>query len=558
MFKGNGHTPARLYLAMSRRKRWMVSGVLALAVMLVGVFISASMMAKRVEPFIKNEAIEYLRERFDSEVELASLQIHVPPALPLRLLFGEGRGSLAQVEGSHLLLRHRGRTDVPPLFAIERFQFDVDIGALIDSPRTVDRVTLDGLEIQIPPKGARPNLGSRSDPPETPATEKVSTGVVIKQVLLRNAHLTILPRDTTKVPLRFDIHDLRMESVGQNVAMKYTATLTNPKPKGEIRSTGMFGPWTTAEPGDSPLRGAYQFEDADLSTFKGIAGILQSTGEFEGTLSSITARGQATVPDFRLKRAGNPLPLTTQFEVLVDGTNGNTELHPVVATLGTTHFTTKGFVIKHDGDKRKTISLAASMPAGNLRDVLMLAMKGSPIMEGTLRLNTTIGIPPLDEKVKGKLLLDGTFEVINGKFLRSRIQQKIDALSHHGRGKAKDEEVDEVVHRMGGEFKMADESLTFRTLAFAIPGAAINIGGVFDVAEDRLDFHGALMLDAKASETQNGWKRWLLKPFDPLFSKRGVGTFLHIKVEGSTRDPQFGLDPGGTSPVEEAEKVVPK
>jgi len=542
---------------MTRRKKWIVSGIFVLAVILVGVFISASLMAKRVEPSIKKAAIKYLRERFESEVEFASLQIHVPPALQLRLLFGGGRGSLAQVEGSHLVLRHRGRTDVPPLFAIDRFQFDIDIGALIDNPKTVSRVTLDGLEIQIPPKGERPNLGSRSDPSGTPTT-KVSSEVVIEEILVRNAHLTIIPRDKAKVPLGFDIHDLRMESVGQNIAMMYTATLTNPKPKGEVHSTGTFGPWMAAEPGDSPLRGAYQFKDADLSIFKGIAGILQSTGEFEGTLSSITTRGQATVPDFRLKRAGNPLPLTTHFEVLVDGTNGNTELHPVVATLGTTHFTTTGFIIKHDGDERKTISLVASMPAGNLRDVLMLAMKGPPILEGTLRLNTTIGIPPLDKKVKGKLLLDGTFEVTNGKFLRSRIQQKIDALSHHGRGKEKDEEVDEVVHRMSGEFKMADESLTFRTLAFAIPGAAINIGGEFDLAEDKLDFHGALMLDARASETQNGWKRWLLKPFDPLFSKRGVGTFLHIKVNGTTRDPQFGLDPGGTSPVEEAEKTVAK
>ncbi|HET9130506.1 MAG TPA: hypothetical protein VFO86_06140, partial [Terriglobia bacterium] len=367
--------------------------------------------------------------------------------------------------------------------------------------------------------------------------------------------MTILPRDKTKVPLGFDIHDLQMESVGKNTAMKYSASLTNPKPKGEIHSAGVFGPWAAAEPGATPLRGWYRFEDANLGIFKGIAGILHSTGEFEGTLSSITARGEATVPDFRLKRAGNALPLTTHFEVLVDGTNGNTELQPVVATLATTHFTTKGFVIKHDGDKRKTISLSASMPAGNLRDVLLLAMKGSPIMEGTLRLNTTIVIPPLDEKVKGKLMLDGTFEVTHGKFLRSRIQQKIDALSHHGRGKGKDKEVDEVVNRMSGEFKMADESLTFRTLAFAIPGASINIGGVLDMAADKLDFHGALSLDAKISETQSGWKSWLLKPFDPLFSKRGAGTFLHIKVDGSTADPQFGLDPGGTSPAEDAEKA---
>jgi hypothetical protein len=195
------------------------------------------------------------------------------------------------------------------------------------------------------------------------------------------------------------------------------------------------------------------------------------------------------------------------------------------------------------------------MPAGNLRDVLMLSMKGSPIMEGTIKLNTTIGIPPLAGKVREKLLLDGTFEVTNGKFLRSRIQEKINALSHRGQGKTKNEEIDEVVLRMSGEFKMADESLAFRTLAFAVPGAVINIGGLFDVAEDKLDFHGALMLDAKVSETQTGWKRWVLKPVDPFFSKRGAGTFLHIKVVGSAKDPQFGLDRGGTSPAEEAEKA---
>jgi hypothetical protein len=379
---------------------------------------------------------------------------------------------------------------------------------------------------------------------------------VIEEVLVRNARLIILPKDKAKVPLRFDIHDVRLESAGKDVAMKYTAVLTNPKPPGEIHSTGVFGPWAVGEPSDTPLGGEYRFDNANLGIFKGIAGILRSTGKFEGTLSSITARGEASVPDFRLKRAGNPVPLTTSFEVLVDGTNGNTELKPVVATLGSTRFTTTGFVVKHDGDTRKTIFFKASMPAGNLRDVLMLAMKGSPIMEGTIKLNTTIGIPPLAEKVKEKLLLDGTFEVTIGKFLRSRIQEKIDALSHRSQGKTKNEEIDAVVHRMSGEFKMVDESLTFRTLAFAIPGAAINIGGVFDMAADKLDFHGALMLDAKVSETQSGWKRWVLKAVDPFFSKRGAGTFLHIKVVGSAADPQFGLDPGGTSPAEEAQKAA--
>src|SRR6185369_478625 len=94
------------------------------------------------------------------------------------------------------------------------------------------------------------------------------------------------------------------------------------------------------DPGDSPLAGDYLFEKADLGVFAGVAGILRSTGTFEGTLSAIEARGEATVPDFRLKMANNPVPLTTEFAVLVDGTNGNTVLKPVRATLGSTHFTT--------------------------------------------------------------------------------------------------------------------------------------------------------------------------------------------------------------------------
>ena len=457
-----------------RTKKWLIAATLVVGVAGGGFFIAASILANQVEPYIREQTIQYLRERFDSEVELGRLEVHIPTALPLRWLLHGRRGTSAQVEGANLSLRHHGRSNVPPMFTLKHFSFEVDPGALLDTPRTVNRVTLDGLEIQIPPKGERPRFGSQELPKDTAKT--ASGGVLIREVLTRDARLIILPRDKGKVPLRFDIHELRLESAGKDVAMKYSAVLTNPKPPGEIHSTGVFGPWAAGEPGDTPVGGEYRFDNADLGVFKAIAGILRSTGKFEGTLSSITARGEATVPDFRLKRAGNPVPLTAGFEVLVDGSNGNTELKPVVATLGSTHFTTTGFVVKHDGDTHKTILLEASMPAGNLRDVMMLAMKGSPIMEGTLRLNTTIGIPPLAGKVKEKLLLDGTFEVTSGKFLRSTIQEKIDALSHRGQGRKKNEEADEVVHRMSGEFHLADESLTFRTLAFAIPGAVINIG----------------------------------------------------------------------------------
>ena len=225
-----------------RRKKWLIASALVFVVAAGGLFLAAFILARRAEPYIREQAIQYLRERFDSDVELARLQVHIPPASPLRLLFTGGRGTLAQVEGTDLVLRQHGRSDVPPLFTIQHFSFKVDLGALLDTPKTVNQVTLDGLEIQIPPKGERTSFGSQDAPKESPAAKTGSGGVVIEEALIRNARLTILPRDKTKVPLRFDIHDLRLESAGKDVAMKYTAVLSNPKPPGEIHCDGRIWP----------------------------------------------------------------------------------------------------------------------------------------------------------------------------------------------------------------------------------------------------------------------------------------------------------------------------
>ena len=64
--------------------------------------------------------------------------------------------------------------------------------------------------------------------------------------------------------------------------MPFTATLTNPLPKGQIETTGTFGPWQKGDPGATPLGGDYSFQKADLDTIKGIGGILNSTGIVRG------------------------------------------------------------------------------------------------------------------------------------------------------------------------------------------------------------------------------------------------------------------------------------
>ena len=507
-------------------------------------------MARRVEPYIRDQVIAYLHDRFDSDVEMETLRIRMPRASLVETVFNRGHGLMASVEGDDVKLRYKGRRDIPPMFSMKQFRFDVELRHLFDPTKVLHLVTIDGMEINVPPKGQRPTFGSSTDqsaasPPSDVASPQPN--VLFEQVMITNAALMILPNDAKKFPLRFDIHRLRLESAGQHVAMKYEAALTNAKPRGEVQSTGMFGPWNAAEPGDSPLTGAYTFANADLGVFSGIDGTLQSSGQFEGTLSSVTVRGDAAVPDFRLKQAGNPLRLQTRFEVLVDGTNGDTILKPVNGVLGSTSFRTSGGILRHETDLRRTISLDVSMPSGNIQDLLALGMKGTPFMRGKISLKTKIDIPPLTGSVREKLHLDGQFELSQARFLRTTVQDQIDTLSRRGRGQPTNTDINGVVSVMAGRFTLANEVVTFRSLSFAVPGSGVDLAGTYDLDRDTLDFHGTLKLQAKVSQTMTGWKRWVLKPIDPFFSKGGAGTLLRIQVVGTSKEPKFGRDRGKTT-----------
>jgi hypothetical protein len=524
---------------MTRKKKWLLAIGAVAGVAIIGLTLAGIVLNRRFQPYLREQAILYLRKRFDSDVQLAGLHVSLPRLSPLRWAVTRGRGTQLWVDGYGLVLRHKGRTDLPPMFSIRKFSFAVDPGTLFEKTKVVGVVELEGLELNLPPKEERPALAS-SQPAAQPEEEK--TGVLLQEVRIRDAEFVMLPRDRQKKPLRFAIHQLNLHSAGSGVPMKYDAKLTNPTPPGEIDTTGVFGPWNSEEPGDTPLNGEYRFQHADLSVFHGIAGILSSTGRFEGELDTITARGEATVPDFRLKRSGNRVPLKTQFEVQVDGTNGDTTLKPVTATLGATRFTTSGVVFKREGDQHRQIHLEVNMPNGRMRDVLLLAMKDSPFMEGNLRLKTSLVIPPLTGKVVQKLQLNGSFQVSDGHFLRSTIQDQIDALSRRGQGQPKNQEIDEVISTMRGNFNLEDQVISFEHLAFGVSGADVSLNGSYSLAEDSLDFHGALKLQAKVSQTMSGWKHWVLKPVDPFFSKNGAGTYLKIKVAGNAKAPKFGLD----------------
>jgi hypothetical protein len=528
-------------------RRWALWSALALVILIViAAVVVSRRITQRIEPYIQEQTAAFLREHFDSDLAWSQFRVSMSLRYPLLVLLREGRGARVEVEVNGIVLRQRGRsTEDPPLITMQKLAFNVELSEVLTRPAHIRLVQIEGLELSIPPKGSRPRISrpKAENPPDTGEERQDGPAVIVDQILITRTDLKLLPRDARKPPLEFNLHRVRLDEAGPGLPMRYDATLTNAKPPGLINSTGSFGPWVAEEPSETPLAGEYDFRDADLGVFKGISGILSSTGKFEGQLNRIVVDGETDTPDFRLASSGNPLPLHTEFHAVVDGTNGDTALEPVEAVLNTTRFTAHGSVTRDPNDPARSMSFDVVMDGGRVEDMLFLAVKGSePMLEGDMNLKMKLDLLPRKGELAERLRLDGNFELLAARFTSLNVQEKIDTLSRRGQGKPKQFEIANVPSDFVGTFHLEDGIFALKGLEFEIPGALVQLDGNYLFASEAIDFRGKLRLQARLSKTMSGWKRILLTPIDPFFAKEGYGTVLNIKVIGTSNDPQFGLD----------------
>src|SRR6186713_1230599 len=155
---------------MSKRSKWAIGIGLVFGISLAVLAILASAMTHRLDPYIRQQVVQYLQKRFESEVEIHSIHVSLPNASSLRMFLTHRRGALAGVEGKGVMLRHRGRRDIPPLFVMKSFSFNVDLAGIFDKSPIVQDVLIDGMEINIPPKGQRPDFKLSDDKADAATT----------------------------------------------------------------------------------------------------------------------------------------------------------------------------------------------------------------------------------------------------------------------------------------------------------------------------------------------------------------------------------------------------
>jgi hypothetical protein len=576
---------------------WTAAIVVLVAVLLAG---AAAYYLHRAEPMLRASLVDTLQKRFHSRVELDSFHVSVlngfsAEGAGLRIWL-PGKANLSssgdraaepggsQPEGSQAERSTIGGTQEQalqsqPWITVQKFRFHVSWRILPGEPIVVSVIHVDGAQILLPPKEDRPHLSSSAAAsPDAgskvagsePGTAGGTTGffrlppgliptILVRRVEAQNVYLAIErkpdPAKPQKAPLDFNLSRLVLIPDGRGGPMAFDVELTNPKPIGLIHATGHVGPWKAGEPGLLPLDGDYRFDHADLSTIKGIAGILASTGHFRGTLQQIQVNGETTTPDFRLERVSKAtgLPLTTNFDAIVNGENGDTILNRVDAMLDHTHFICSGKVIRQqvgstDGVARHghDIELQVHLDHGRIEDVLRISANAeAPFMTGNLTLNTAFHLPPGQDKVMDRLKLNGQFHLSQARFSSEKVQGKIEQLSLRGQGKPEELKTTDptsIQSEMRGHFTLGGGSLTLPDLDYEVPGAQILVKGTYGLKEGTLKFVGNARMKATLSQMVGGWKGLLLKPADRYLKHNGAGADVPIHLNGTRKDPEFGVD----------------
>jgi len=441
-----------------------------------------------------------------------------------------------------------------PLATVDRLTIQSNLLGL--STRHISLIRADGMHVFVPPSGSQAKFHGLNPG---------STG--IDTIEIYESSLEVPRKEPGKTAVVFGIHQTTLHPVTAAGSIHFAARFSNPEPPGEITASGQFGPWKGVE---TPVGGDYTFQDADLGTFEGIAGILSSQGKFSGMLQHIDVSGKISIPDFEVKRSEHPVALNSEFKAHVNGVNGDTFLELVSSQFSKTTVVSEGKIAGTHGQRGKTATINLDTSNGRIEDILRLVTKAAePPMAGETSFKGIATLPPGKMRFLKKVELEGDFGISDSNFTHPTTQEKVNQLSQNAQtesrekmqkedkanGKGKDEKEDSadrnappVLSDLRGHVVLKNGIATLSNLSFYVPGAHAQMHGTYDLISEKIDLHGSLKMDSDLSDTAHGAKAVVLKLLDPFFKKkRGSGSDIPVKIGGDYHNPTFGMDAGKAS-----------
>jgi hypothetical protein len=117
------------------------------------------------------------------------------------------------------------------------------------------------------------------------------------------------------------------------------------------------------------------------------------------------------------------------------------------------------------------------------------------------------------------------------------------SLRAQGRPKEAKPGAQDVNSQMKGDFALNAGVIHFSNLVYVLPGARVNLAGVYSLDGQQFDFRGKVQTSASLSHmVDSQWASLLLKAVSPFFKGKDRGAEIPVKVSGTRSEPKFGLD----------------
>lgn len=520
-------------LRVARRRRQLLA---IIAIVLLACMVAAGVVASRRWPFSHDAVIQALQLQTGGQVQIGSFhQMYLPKP-----------GCVAE----NVAFRHAGDTAGQPYLTIPSLKILGTYHGLLTNHISV--IKADGLHVTIAPVQS-----AAAGTPGPFNVGRLLSGLTIGKVIADGATIEFAPTADRPQALIVRIPKLIVHDLEDGKPLQFQARVQVPQPPIEIEAEGEFGPWNAGSGGDSKANGAYTLKSLDLGTFRDIGGIVTSKGNFAGTLRQVTVHGTADTPNFTVSSSGHKIHIAGEFNAIVDGLNGDTNVDALRVHYGQTTIVGSGSVVGREGQDGKTATFQLSSSQARVQDLLwMFISESKPPMTGPITFRSKSTLPPGKAPFLNRVKLVGDFGISNGQYPDPDTQKNIDVLSARARGQAdKVEDANDkqgndsydpgqVLSNVKGHVALSNTVAHLSDISFEVPGAFAKLNGTYKLTSEQVDLRGYVRLDSELSKTTTGVKSVLLKVVQPFMKKgKHKASVVAIQIGGTYHNPTYAVVP---------------
>jgi hypothetical protein len=432
-----------------------------------------------------------------------------------------------------------------PEVAIHSLKVEGLYRGLVGSQKHLRALHADGVQLTFKPKGAA-NSQSESQNSQQQDSQnsqkKKKEAPLIDQVEATNSKIVFMADKKGTEPKEFDVSKLVLKNFTADVPIHYEAVMKIPTPPADVQISGIFGP-VSGKIGDAKLQGSFTMKNGDLSKFHSLLGKLSAKGSFDGMVKSFDVRGSTDSPDFGASDTGHSLPLKTEFQAHVNGSNGNVQFQTIHAVLGKTKLVVEGDL---QGEHGKTLDLKITSHDGRIEDVMYLFVHDKPPLQGATTFQMHVRLPDEKKPFEQRIEMQAKFGIDNSKFTHADTEQKMSKLSEQAEGKPQKAENGQdqplVVADLRGNVQVKDGTAKFTQLACSVPGADAKLHGTFNLESHAVNLHGTLRTQVKLSNATTGFKAFIMKVVEFAKQKDKGPAIVPVSITGTTDKPSFSVD----------------